>query len=307
MSMAPSCATALLVASSVLRAPAALAAAIPWQTRMLAQRALGGAGPGWRLARWLAAHCGGRQLLALLERALAPGLCLHHCQRKAWIALRADRLAACLRGADVLGAGFDGLASHLCERHPGLQVREFDQPGVQAIKRRHAASLQPGRSPALIPLDLRTHVHPAAPATLVVAEGVAMYLPRARAWRLLRQLAADAATAGAPSWLLFTALAPEDAAGRGFRRPSRMRAAWLQARGEPFRWRADPALLRRLAARAGWCCIEQWSGSGFGEYALVLRSQSSANDCRAAAMVASTSAAVCAAETNPASNAEGAR
>ncbi|UHQ23766.1 SAM-dependent methyltransferase [Lysobacter sp. 5GHs7-4] len=204
-------------------------------------------------------HALGRAGLAVLERLLLPGLRAHYAWRKRRIANWAQH--ACEQGVAqvvMIGAGYDGLGCALAQRHPQLQVYELDRPASIAIKREalNELCLHPSRL-RLLAVDLaRTDAiaalrdcadFDAGRPTLCIAEGVLMYLDPARADSLLRQLAQALAD---PS-LIATVMASQ--AGRpGFRREHRWVHAWLQRRGEPFRWGcARDELSQRLRA-CGW-------------------------------------------------------
>ncbi|NUO74804.1 MAG: SAM-dependent methyltransferase [Lysobacter sp.] len=204
-------------------------------------------------------HALGRAGLALLERLLLPGLRAHYAWRKRRIADWAQR--ACEQGIAqvvMIGAGYDGLGCALAQRHPQLHVYELDRPASIAIKREalNKVCLHPSRL-RLLAVDL-AHTDAIAALrdcadfdaerpTLCIAEGVLMYLDPARAQALLQQLA----QALADPTLIATVMESQ-ATRPGFRREHRWVRAWLQRRGEPFRWGcAGDELPQRLRA-CGW-------------------------------------------------------
>jgi O-methyltransferase involved in polyketide biosynthesis len=112
-------------------------------------------------------------------------------------------------------------------------------------------------------IDALTRLLADRPATLV-CEGVAMYLPA----RAMRRMLARLAALPSPPRLIFSALDTLGAGGAGFRRPATGVRRWLERHGEPFRWRARPALVHRHLAEAGYVVTAEWDGCGFGEYAI---------------------------------------
>ncbi|ROU06198.1 class I SAM-dependent methyltransferase [Lysobacter enzymogenes] len=210
----------------------------------LARACLQGCGrPGARLL-WAVDHAPGRVLLAALETLYLPGIGAHYAWRKRRI--RRWALRACGDGARqllVLGAGFDGLSLFLLERIPGLRAFEIERESTVAIKREAlrrlgvreprlglvAADLSVVAVEALLP-DI-PRFDPRLP-TLVVAEGVLMYLDPPELQRLLRGLAQTLPGAG----LIATAMAPAAAGAPGFARQRSWVRRWLQRAGEPFRW-----------------------------------------------------------------------
>nr|WP_217497801.1 class I SAM-dependent methyltransferase [Lysobacter enzymogenes] len=248
----------------------------------LARACLQGCGrPG---ARLLCAvdHALGRVLLAALETLYLPGIGAHYAWRKRRI--RRWALQACGDGARqllVLGAGFDGLSLFLLERIPGLRAFEIERESTVAIKREAlcwlgvreprlsliAADLSVVAIEALLPGIPR--FDPRQP-TLVVAEGVLMYLEPPELQRLLRGLARTLPGAG----LIATAMAPAAAGApvlrasvRGYgvgssapanRSAGRRRATHWPRRWPPPRcaWSASPTPTRPpipILARANGC------------------------------------------------------
>ncbi|MGQ9366164.1 class I SAM-dependent methyltransferase [Azospirillum sp. ST 5-10] len=142
---------------------------------------LGGAEDPAVVAAWFARH-----------EAVCPGMASHVVYRKRWIT---DRVRAFLedggRRVVVLGAGLDTLALRLSGDYPEALFVEIDQPLSQGLKRGLAANLVGRRpnlrfiggdlSPARAGEWLAKAVPPTPARTIVVAEGVAEYLPPAAA------------------------------------------------------------------------------------------------------------------------------
>lgn len=158
---------------------------------------------GWRgrlllaLLRWPS----GRTLLRCLLHASLPGIMAHYHWRKQHIAawLQQQITQNGIQQLVIIGAGFDGLGAQQSAAHPQLQVIEIDRPTT--IKTKQAAlrqlnALQPnlclqGADLACCSLaDLLTEMaaFSAGRPTLILAEGVLMYLPDTAIKALLLQL-----------------------------------------------------------------------------------------------------------------------
>ena len=251
-------ATALLVASSVVRAGAAHG--LPPAAIRIAKTALDAEGSWLALARYRP----GRWLMALVERAVLPGLAAHHCARKAWLWARLQRTSVVDAPVIWAGIGFDGLGRALVRHAPQAVVIETDHPDTLRRRRAHLGDEAGVRTHALtlpVDIDVLDALCAARPAT-VVCEGVLMYLPPRDVMRLLRRLAASTV----PPRLIFSALEPADGCGAGFRRMPAVARRWLVRHGEPFRWRASPEQVRRCLARAGYTVTARWAGRALGEY-----------------------------------------
>ena len=217
--------------------------------------------PGARLLR-LAGSATGRALLRLAEFAMLPGIAAHYAWRKRriwrWVE---GEVAAGARQLLVLGAGFDALGPRMAIRHPSLRVLEIDRPGTIAVRAPalracgvctprltlHAADLAAeGLSGAL------ERVGPAGfsrdARTIVVAEGLLMYLPLTAVARLCRDLQIHLR---APAGIVASAMECDARSSPGFRRQRRWVDGWLARRGEPFAWGAARADLPEVLAPAG--------------------------------------------------------
>lgn len=217
--------------------------------------------PGARLLR-LAGSATGRALLRLAEFAMLPGIAAHYAWRKrrVWRWVEAE-VAAGARQLLVLGAGFDALGPRMALRHPSLRVLEIDRPGTIAVRgpalqacgvsppqlTQHAADLAAeGLSGAL------QRIGPAgfsrAARTIVVAEGLLMYLPQTAVARLCRDLRTQLR---APVGIVASAMECDARSSPGFRRQRRWVDGWLARRGEPFAWGAARADMPEVLAPAG--------------------------------------------------------
>ncbi|TBV73709.1 class I SAM-dependent methyltransferase [Pseudoxanthomonas winnipegensis] len=201
----------------------------------------------------------GRGLLRLLEAACLPGIGAHYAWRKRRIRRWAQQ--ACAEGVQqvlILGAGFDGLAQALLDQAPALHVFEVDREATLAIKQAALRALClddprlrlcPGEL-GTVPLARWLRGLPGfAPdlPTLIVAEGLLMYLPLDTAQALLRQLARALPDAR----LIATAMALCHDGAPGFVRQRPWVRRWLGRRGEPFRWGATRQALPTLLGQGG--------------------------------------------------------
>lgn len=269
-------ATALLVALSVLRRGRDFD--LPASSLRIAGAALDHVGGGWRALARLARGGAGRMLLDAIERVAMPGLAAHHCRRKRWLH---ERLRGLPPGTRLIwpAVGFDGTGIAVCERDPSVRLHELDHPDTLRVRDAVAGTMPrlergalrlPDDSVALLALcDGPAHrgasrVSPSfPPRAVLVVEGLAMYLSPRPLLRLLRTLA----TLPAPPRLLFTALAPVAAGGRGFVAENGIVRHWLSRRREPFLWRCAQPRMRALLQDAGYRIEAEWDGAGFGEYA----------------------------------------
>lgn len=176
-----------------------------------------------------------------VERLVLPGIVAHYWHRKRWIEAQC-RLAIAdgFERLIVLGAGFDTLAYRLARQCGQLDVIEIDHPATQGSKQRAlaASGLHPPPNLRFIACDLGRE--PLAldrlgddGATMVIIEGVLMYLPPADVDRVFQNLHALSAN---PLRVVFSAMAKWPDGGIGFRPQSWLVSHWLAWRREPFKW-----------------------------------------------------------------------
>ena len=142
-----------------------------------------------------------RWLFQTAERMLNPGFILHVAARKAFI----DRLARTAIDAGaaqliVVGAGYDTLALRIAASYPRVRCYEIDHPTTQEAKRGALAAAAVPVNWWLVPADLSVRSFAEVSAelprfdagdnTLVVMEGVLMYLPAAVVAKFFTELAA---------------------------------------------------------------------------------------------------------------------
>lgn len=197
-----------------------------------------------------------------IERFVAPGIVHHFMRRKAWIECTCRvALAEGFSQLLVLGAGLDTLALRLAREDRAMIAIELDHPATQAAKRT-ALSPELAGGIRFVASDLgATALHAAlrlgeshavldrTRPTVMVAEGLVMYLERERALGLV----ADAARLPVPRVrLLLTFM--DRAPGRpiGFRPRNPLVGLWLRSRREPFRWGWDRREAATALMRAGF-------------------------------------------------------
>jgi methyltransferase (TIGR00027 family) len=208
--------------------------------------------------RWLAAsarHPASRAVWLALERLVLPGIVRHFVLRKRWIErqCRAAIADGCRR-LIVLGAGFDTLGARLVAQATPIEVIEVDHPATQAAKRA-ALETQPL---CFIACDLGREALPTTlmndqRQTVVIAEGLLMYLAEPVVHRLFDQVRA-LSPSGVQFIFSHLVLWPDGRAG--LRPCSRAIDAWLAWRGEPFTWAIAPQAVPALLQRHGFTLIE---------------------------------------------------
>ncbi|MFM2447671.1 MAG: hypothetical protein RIS44_121 [Pseudomonadota bacterium] len=185
----------------------------------------------------------------LMERLTHPGIMRHYLLRKQWI--EAQCRLALQQGVDrviVIGAGLDTLALRLAPEFPNVAWVEIDHPATQDFKRRGLihAGLQLPANLTLLGVDLSTSPLPTAlkqdtRTTLVVIEGVLMYLKEADVAALLRDQIRALSTV--PVRLIFSHMVRWPQGRAGFRPSSWWVDRWLAWRAEPFLWTMAPQAL----------------------------------------------------------------
>ncbi len=225
--------------------------------------------------RWAAVQPWLRPLWHLLEACTHRGIMRHYWHRKRWIEARCR--AALTQGVQrviVIGAGFDTLALRLAPEHPDVQWFELDHPDTQAAKQRGMAvhHVPLPNNLRMLACDLTREGLPPQLvrdqlATLVILEGLLMYLPQPVVQSWLATQLPSLSTKRVRIIFSYMVLWPQ---GRpGFRPASRMIDAWLRWRGEPFAWWQAPEVLQTdLSAQGFECLAHQRPPFGEGDSAL---------------------------------------
>lgn len=198
----------------------------------------------------------GRGLWRLIEAQLAPGLMRHFLRRKAWIEARCrERLTRGWRQLLILGAGLDSLGLRLQSDYPDLRVIEVDRPPTATLRTRCVGAREGWHAVAGDLIDaaaggdtwqaINTTLE--SQPTIIVCEGVAMYLP----FTAVRQLLTRLANAMHEAALVITVMENERQP-IGFRPFRHLSDRWLRLRGEPFRWGIRPGAIGPVLAEVGW-------------------------------------------------------
>lgn len=214
---------------------------------------------GNRMLAASATHPATRWLWRMLEGLTHPGITRHYWHRKRWIETHC--LQALQQGVErvvIIGAGLDTLALRLANVWPAVQWVEVDHPATQQLKRAalQQANIHLPSNVVLQAVDLSTAPLPAAllhntRPTLVVIEGVLMYLSEAAVVDLLRhQLPQQLSTA--PVSLIFSHMVRWPDGTTGFRPASRWVNLWLAWRAERFTWALASAAVSPWLAQQGY-------------------------------------------------------
>lgn len=184
----------------------------------------------------------GRSVLHLLERIAAPGLARHWLHRKRVIErLVREGMAEGFLQLLVIGAGLDTLPLRLARRGELARVVCVDHPATQALVRVALPELADIPSLRLIAADLSeqdlaTELHRANALedlpTIVVAEGLLMYLTPEQVTTLLRRIAALPVPRVRA---IVTAMDTPEGDPIALRPRRRVAQWWLKRRSEPMK------------------------------------------------------------------------
>jgi methyltransferase (TIGR00027 family) len=188
-----------------------------------------------------------RPLWRALEQLTHPGITRHYWHRKSWIEGRCRlALAEGVRRVVIVGAGFDTLALRLAPSFPSVTWVEVDHPATQGQKRRGLSNCRMATPANLhfVGADLARdaqwvqRIDANDQPTLVIAEGLLMYLAPERVQSLL----GDQLPVLAPGGLrvIFSYMVRWPTGRGGFRPSSRLVDAWLRRQHEPFTWMMAP-------------------------------------------------------------------
>jgi methyltransferase (TIGR00027 family) len=178
-----------------------------------------------------------RRVMFGIERLTLPGVIAHYLVRK--LGVEAEVRSAIAAGAGrvvVIGAGFDTLAWRLHREFPHVQWIEVDHPATQAFKVR---SLKQARNLTLLPHDLAGSrplsrmLDEGSVPTVILIEGVTMYLTKEKVAELLKDCALLAGPLGR---VILTFMDMDDLGSIDFRGQNRAVRLWLKLRAEPFLW-----------------------------------------------------------------------
>ena len=161
----------------------------------------------------------------------------------------------------VLGAGYDTIGWRLSEEFPGVDFFEIDHPATARLKAEGIQAMGYRDNLHVIAEDLSvnkladvlatTKTWDPSRRTVVVAEGLVMYLNGEAVRELFRQCAA---VSGGGSRMAFSYI-PTGADGRPDAGPWTGLMLWLQkVAGEPWLWSIRPEKLGPFLQETGWRC-----------------------------------------------------
>ena len=192
-------------------------------------------------------------VLERLAAAIPAGAIAHPALRKRWIedTIRAN-IPDCSQVV-VLGAGFDTLAPRLRREYPDTRFWEVDHPATQRVKRR---VVEQGSNLTLLSEDFTERApmssldadrdYDSDGSTVVVAEGLLMYLSEAEVNRLFDAVREHT---GGGSRLVGTAVNPSavtDGPDRRGDANSRRSPKFLHRLGEPWHWMVESGELSNV-------------------------------------------------------------
>lgn len=214
-----------------------------------------------------ATGCGGSRIaLALAQATGVPGIYLHYALRKLRLEqIVRDHLArTSLKQVVVIAAGFDPLATLLHHEYPHLKWIEVDHPATQRYKNAALDKLGAGSNLALMPVDLVrapifslfSHGGIEHEATLVIAEGITMYLTDSQIDRLFQDIRKG--TQPRSSTLLFTYMNCRAGGSIDFECTTPLAKAWLAVKREKFVWGIEASELAAFVAARGYRLVGHW-------------------------------------------------
>jgi len=207
-------------------------------------------------------RCRSRRMVAISEAFdwMLPGQFEAFGHRKAFCERQVrDGIAGGATQILVLGAGYDTMGWRLAPEFAGANFFEIDHPATARLKARGIETMGQRDNLRLIPEDLGARKlvdvlsaneswDPTA-KTVIVAEGLLMYLPPEAVQGLFVQVAG---IAGVGSRIAFTYIGA-GADGRPDAGPWTGLILWLlKVTGEPWLWSIRPEELGRFLAETGW-------------------------------------------------------
>ena len=171
----------------------------------------------------------------------------------------------------VLGAGYDTMGWRLAPEFAGVNFFEIDHPATSSLKARGIETMGRRANLHLIPEDLAKRKlvdvlrandsWDQTAQTVIVAEGLLMYLPPDAPRDLFSQCAA---VAGSGSRMVFTYIGTR-ADGRPDAGPWTGLVLWiLKVSGEPWLWSIRPEDLGRFLKDTGWTNAQYLVASSSG-------------------------------------------
>ncbi len=168
----------------------------------------------------------------------------------------------------VLGAGYDTMGWRLAPEFAGVNFIEIDHPATARLKARGIEAMGKRDNLHLIPEDLgkrklmdvlkASETWDQTAQTVILAEGLLMYLPPEAVRDLFRQCAA---IAGAGSRIAFTYIGTGADGRPDVGRRTGLILWILKASGEPWFWSIRPEELGQFLKETGWTNVSEQAGS----------------------------------------------
>jgi len=193
-----------------------------------------------------------RPLIPLLEKLMMPGITLHYVLRKRFIENYV--LKSIQEGATQvinLGAGFDTVAFRLSKQYPNVNFIEVDHPATHEVKQQALqGSATKSKNLHFVPVDFTTQrledvlkhsplVQPNSP-TLIIVEGVLMYLTKPQVQHLFESLSLFL---HAGRRVIFTAVKPAAQSSNSY---GPLLKVYLKIKKEPLKWTCEKEKLEEF-------------------------------------------------------------
>jgi O-methyltransferase involved in polyketide biosynthesis len=195
----------------------------------------------------------GRYFLEFFQDIILPGFTSHVQRRKWWIYnyTKAWGQQNPQGQLVIIGAGLDGLSLEMSRQNSFKKIIEIDHPATQNAKKH----LVPNASIDFVPMDLTIHsikdLQPQlldAP-TLLVWEGVSMYLVESDVQKFLKELSQILPK---KSEMIWTYMIPDDQGQIRFHFGAGIIGWALALLKEPFIWGLSTEKLAGFVANCGW-------------------------------------------------------
>ena len=167
----------------------------------------------------------------------------------------------------VLGAGYDTMGWRLAPEFPDVEFVEIDHPATASLKAKGVKAMGKSRNLTLISEDLgerklvdvvkSNEVWGQAKQTVIVAEGLLMYLPAEAVRELFHQCNA---VTGVGSRVAFTYVPTDDDGRPDAGRWTGLMLWLLKVGGEPWLWSTRPEELSAFLEEAGWTSAPDLAG-----------------------------------------------
>jgi len=195
----------------------------------------------------------GQSVLDFIQHNILPGFTSHVQRRKWWIYSYAKIWGHQNPAGQlvIIGAGLDGLALEMSRQTTFQKIIEIDHPATQNVKKQ----LIPNASFDFVPMDLTIHSVKELKSqlvdtpTLLVWEGVSMYLVEADVQKFLKELSEILPK---KSEMIWTYMIPDHQAKIRFHYGAGIIGWGLNILKEPFIWGISSEKLDGFVANCGW-------------------------------------------------------